>query len=83
MPLHTPHNQEIQMVNSFYIYITSSYSFSAGSPLGSVVVECIERIILDWKVSGYPVLVFATAAQSDDIPRQILSAFKHQVQLQV
>ncbi|KAJ7734916.1 AAA-domain-containing protein [Mycena maculata] len=49
------------------------------SVLTTVLRECIENVQNSWRISGYPVMVFATTAEAERVPMGILSCFKHEV----
>ncbi|KAF7359478.1 Peroxisomal biogenesis factor 6 [Mycena sanguinolenta] len=47
--------------------------------LTTVLRECIDNVQNSWRISGHPVIVFATTADADRVPMEILSCFKHEV----
>ncbi|KAJ7093066.1 AAA-domain-containing protein [Mycena epipterygia] len=49
------------------------------SVLTAVLRECIDNVQKSWRISGHPVMVFATTAEADRVPMGILSCFKHEV----
>ncbi|KAJ6606664.1 AAA-domain-containing protein [Mycena vulgaris] len=49
------------------------------SVLTTVLRECIDNVQKSWRMSGHPVMVFATTAEADRVPMGILSCFKHEV----
>ncbi|KAJ7684814.1 AAA-domain-containing protein [Mycena polygramma] len=49
------------------------------SVLTPVLRECIDNVQNSWRISGHPIMVFATTAEADRIPMGILSCFKHEV----
>ncbi|KAJ6547239.1 AAA-domain-containing protein [Mycena capillaripes] len=49
------------------------------SVLTAVLRECIDNVQNSWRISGHPIMVFATTAEADRVPIGILSCFKHEV----
>ncbi|KAJ7771890.1 AAA-domain-containing protein [Mycena metata] len=49
------------------------------SVLTAVLRECIDNVQNSWRISGHPIMVFATTAEADRVPMGILSCFKHEV----
>ncbi|KAJ7081533.1 P-loop containing nucleoside triphosphate hydrolase protein [Mycena crocata] len=49
------------------------------SVLAAVLRECIDNVQKSWRISGHPVMVFATTAEADRVPMGVLSCFKHEV----
>ncbi|KAJ7043376.1 AAA-domain-containing protein [Mycena alexandri] len=49
------------------------------SVLTAVLRECIDNVQNSWRISGHPIMVFATTAEADRVPMGILSSFKHEV----
>ncbi|KAJ7231442.1 P-loop containing nucleoside triphosphate hydrolase protein [Mycena haematopus] len=47
--------------------------------LTTVLRECIDNVQNSWRMSGHPIMVFATTAEAERIPMGILSSFKHEV----
>ncbi|KAJ6500326.1 AAA-domain-containing protein [Mycena sanguinolenta] len=47
--------------------------------LTTVLRECIENMQNSWRISGHPIIVFATTSDADRVPMGILSCFKHEV----
>jgi peroxin-6 len=45
--------------------------------------ECISKSALSWKITGFPVLVVATTADSSFVPLSILSCFKNEILFEV
>ncbi|TDL25074.1 AAA-domain-containing protein [Rickenella mellea] len=44
-----------------------------------VLKECINDLCIDWKCSGFPVLVVGTTCNSEQIPSNLLSVFKQEI----
>ncbi|KAI0792948.1 P-loop containing nucleoside triphosphate hydrolase protein [Abortiporus biennis] len=61
---------------------TQTMEQSKGSSLADVVVECVDDLQLTWGLTGFPVLVFATTSNPDQVPPRILASLKHQVTFQ-
>ncbi|KAJ7435381.1 AAA-domain-containing protein [Mycena galericulata] len=49
------------------------------SILTAILRECIENVQNSWRISGHPVMVFATTAEAERVPMGILSCFKHEI----
>ncbi|KAF7338543.1 Peroxisomal biogenesis factor 6 [Mycena venus] len=47
--------------------------------LTTVLRECIDNVQNSWRISGHPIMVFATTAEAERVPMGILSCFKHEV----
>lgn len=72
----------IQVIPSLHLQKLAHASV-VDSLLVDILIECIEDSIQTWKISGYPVLIFATTSSPEDVPTKVISTFKHQVLLQV
>ncbi|KAJ7191062.1 AAA-domain-containing protein [Mycena pura] len=48
-----------------------------------VLRECLENLQNSWRLSGHPVMAFATTTETDRVPMNILSCFKHEVTFEV
>jgi peroxin-6 len=49
----------------------------------NILRECFSDLQNTWRLTGYPVLVFGTAAETGRIPPGVLSCFKHEVAFEV
>lgn len=58
-------------------------TFPEESVLTAVLRECIDNVQKSWRITGHPVMVFATTAEADRVPMGILSCFKHEVAFEV
>jgi len=47
--------------------------------LANALVECISMLQQNWKSTGYPVIVLGTISESNKVPVEVLSSFKHEV----
>ncbi|KAJ7849118.1 AAA-domain-containing protein [Mycena olivaceomarginata] len=47
--------------------------------LTTVLRECIDNVQNSWRISGHPIMVFATTANAERVPMGILSCFKHEI----
>lgn len=48
-----------------------------------VIHECLDDLQNTWRLTGFPVLVFATASDTSRVPSGVLSCFKHEVAFEV
>ncbi|KAG5643908.1 hypothetical protein DXG03_009479 [Asterophora parasitica] len=47
--------------------------------IASVLQECIQDTQKEWKISGYPVVVFATTSEPSRVPSSVIASFKHEI----
>ncbi|KAJ7074407.1 P-loop containing nucleoside triphosphate hydrolase protein [Mycena amicta] len=48
-------------------------------PVINVLQECIANLQNSWRLSGQPVMVFASTHESERLPVQLLACFKHEI----
>ncbi|KIM80937.1 hypothetical protein PILCRDRAFT_72673 [Piloderma croceum F 1598] len=58
---------------------TQSLENGKESVVENILRECFSDLQNTWRSTGYPVLVFGTAAETGRIPPGVLSCFKHEV----
>lgn len=63
----------------FYYKLNTSKNIRLDSLLVDSLTECMGSLAQTWAISGFPVLVFATATSQENLPTSITSSFKHQV----
>lgn len=59
------------------------HPFSEEPVLTTVLRECIDNVQNSWRISGHPIMVFATTANAERVPMGILSCFKHEIAFEV
>jgi peroxin-6 len=65
------------------LFLLLNFALPVESVLTAVLRECLDNLQKSWRISGHPVVVFATTAESDRVPTGILSCFKHEVTFEV
>ncbi|KAJ7632326.1 AAA-domain-containing protein [Roridomyces roridus] len=58
---------------------TQAQEAAKESLITAVLRECIENLQNSWRISGHPVMVFATTAEAERVSMGILSCFKHEI----
>jgi peroxin-6 len=48
-----------------------------------ILQDCLSDLRKTWKLTDYPVLVFATSSEPEKIPQGVLSCFKHEISFEV
>lgn len=75
--------QEKVHIGNHPILLAANENASTESMLVPLFRECTNELDVNWKQTGYPVIVIATTNNADHLPGSLFSVFKHEITFEV